>query len=123
MNYYKPREILKDGKPVGLYHYTCRNDNQVWPVGLCVDCPGHKTKEEACEHWRQYLIQGIEFVRITQEWPKEKCEVEGCNNQATMVGSTKNEPGGFIRHCFCEEHATQEEMSKFIYAGESISSY
>ena len=116
--------MTKDGKPTGKYHYTCRNDNRIWPVGLCAEgCPGHATPEEASEHWRAYLIQGIEFNKITQEWPKEKCEAEGCNEQATMIGCTKNEPGVFNHRRFCDTHAVPEEFAKFIDAGDSISSY
>lgn len=124
MNYYGAREITKNGKPSGLFHYTCRNDDHIWPVGLCAnDCPGHSTREEAEEHWRSYLIQGIVFDNITQEWPKDKCEVDGCNEQAKMIGSTKNEPGIFNQRKFCVRHAVPEEMAKFIEAGECISSY
>jgi hypothetical protein len=124
MNYYQPRELLKDGKQSGLFHYTCKNDNVVWPVGLCAEgCTGHATPDEAREHWREYLIQGIQFSKITQEWPKEKCQVEGCNEQATMTGSTKNEPGRFLYKLFCDKHATTEEMAKFIDPGDAISSY
>ncbi|MCK9558274.1 MAG: hypothetical protein M0R50_09580 [Candidatus Cloacimonetes bacterium] len=124
MNYYQPREIIRDKKPCGLYHYTCRNDDQIWPVGLCAeDCPGHATPEEAREHWREYLIQGIQFDKITHEWPKDKCQVEECNEQATMIGSTKNEPGRFIHKLLCDKHATSEEMSKFIDACDTWSSY
>jgi hypothetical protein len=124
MNYYQPRELTKDGKPTGLFHYTCRNDDHIWPVGLCASgCPGHATEQEAREHWRLYLIQGIEFTPITQEWPKEKCESAGCSEQAIMTGCTKNEPGVFNHRRFCTKHATPEEMSKFIDAGDSMSSY
>ena len=124
MNYYGPREMTKDKKPIGLFHYTCRNDNQIWPVGLCADeCPGHPTPEEAIAHWREYLIQGIQFEAITEEWPKEKCQVKDCNEQATMVGSTKNEPGCWMNIQLCAAHATPEEMAKFIDPGTCASSY
>lgn len=124
MNYYQPREIIKDGKSTGLFHYTCRNGDRIWPVGLCAsDCPGHTTEQEAREHWRLYLIQGIEFTPIMREWPKEKCESEGCNEQAMTVGFIKHKPDVFNHHMFCAKHATPEEMAKFIKAGDSISSY
>ena len=124
MNHYKPREITKEGKPTGLFHYTCRNDNQIWPVGPCADgCPGHATTDEAREHYRQWLIDGITFYAETQEWPKEKCESEGCNQQATFWGVSRNEPGQFNQRRFCKDHATKEEMAKFIDAGDCSSSY
>ena len=124
MNYYGAREITKDGKPTGLYHYTVRNDNVIRPVGPCADdCRGHETKEEACEHYRQWLIEGIEFTPRESEWPKDKCEVEGCDEEAIMVGVSHNEPGQFNQRRFCAKHATRQEMAKFTFAGERISSY
>jgi len=36
MNYYKARELMdENGKGTGLWHYTCMNDNKVWPIGNC----------------------------------------------------------------------------------------
>lgn len=42
MNHYAAREIQKDGKGTGLYHYTCENNGAIYPVGYCskyVSCP------------------------------------------------------------------------------------
>ena len=35
MNYYQAREIQRDGQHTGLFHYTCRNDDHIYPVGFC----------------------------------------------------------------------------------------
>ena len=124
MNYYEPRQLAENGKPTGLYHYTCKNDNKIWPVGPCADdCDGHKTPEEACEHYRQWLIEGVIFRKKETEWPKEKCEIDGCNNEAKLIGVSVNEPGQFNQRRFCPEHATKEQMAKFIHVGSCISSY
>jgi len=46
MNYYQAREMYKDGKPSGKWHYICMNDGKIWPVGYCspwktcLDCDG-----------------------------------------------------------------------------------
>ncbi len=124
MNYYGPREITRDDKPTGLFHYTCRNDGRIWPIGPCADgCPGHKTAEEACEHYREFLLAGIVLCKIEQEWPKDKCDVDGCNEAATHYGYSRNEPGAWERGRFCDVHATAEEMAKKIEVGECTSSY
>lgn len=162
MNYYGARQKLdENGKPSGLFHYTCRNDEQIWPVGYCgafkrcdkcdgqmrkmpyapgpytcetcrdtgtmkvpeaERCPGHATAGEANEHYRQYLLDSAVFQGPkTTEWPKEKCEADGCNEEATHLASI---PGHMEHtHKFCAKHCTCEELAKKVKVGESISSY
>src|SRR4051812_48360403 len=59
MNYLKARQMQSTGK----WHYTCRNDNFVWPQGYCAQegsachSTGHNTAEEACECYKQYQLK------------------------------------------------------------------
>jgi hypothetical protein len=39
MNYHEPRELQKDGKGTGLWHYTNMNDGRIWPEGYCAGIP------------------------------------------------------------------------------------
>lgn len=78
MNYYEAREIKdKDGlKGTGLYHFTVMRDGAVWPVGRCADgCPGHATKEEACEHYRQYIIHDMPWSVSQDPNTQHKCGI------------------------------------------------
>lgn len=118
MNYYQPRELLKDGKPTGLWHYTCRNDDRVWPVGYCAqDCPGHATPEEAREHYRQYLLDNARYDGYLRD-EQRKCEICGAWTQRYAEG-----PHIFM-HVLCDEHCNREGLSQVIGTmGDIISSY
>ena len=123
MNYYQARELLKDGKGTGLWHYTCMNDSAVWPVGNCANgCPGHATPEEACEHQRQYLMDKAVYRGPKQEpWPKHKCALETCNSEATHLIDI---PGTMRHWDVCAEHANRDALASLMPSvGESISSY
>ncbi len=82
-------------------------------------CPGHKTQEEACEHYKEYLLdQATYHGPKKQEWPKNKCELDGCNNEATHMATC----GG--SHCweFCASHCNRESVAKVLSVGWSVSS-
>ena len=51
MNYYKPRQK----KDTLKWQFTCRNDDNIYPVGYCYDkkCE-HDTAEEASDCYRDY---------------------------------------------------------------------
>lgn len=124
MNYYQPREMTENGKGIGKFRFTCRNDKQIWAVGYCAeDCPGHATPEEAREHYLKYLLDGIE-IKGPQDfgWPKEKCSVEGCETEANHLATTRD-PGRFYKIPLCTLHATMEEAVKQIQAGDFFGSY
>jgi len=124
MNYYQPRELTRDGKGIGKYHFTCKNDNQVWPVGYCADgCEGHDTEDAAREHYRQYLVDGITIDGPRDfGWPKEKCSVDGCEHEANHIAMTRD-PGRFYKILLCTLHATKDEAAKQIHAGDFFGSY
>jgi len=59
IRYYLPVEICTSTLGISLYHYCCHvyPGDGVWPVGYCCQgCPGHPSKAEAREHYRQFLI-------------------------------------------------------------------
>ena len=120
MNHDTAREVQKDGKGTGLWHYTTSNDRggthaigncspwdscgcgeqpHGWPAdpncpkcngtGLVPKvnpCPGHATPEAACEHQKQYVLDRVTFSGPKlREWPKHKCAVPTCNEEATML--------------------------------------
>lgn len=60
IRYYLPVEMLSTDARVNLYHYCCclYPGYRVWPVGYCAEgCPGHHTRAEAREHYRQFLLE------------------------------------------------------------------
>jgi hypothetical protein len=83
-------------------------------------CPGHDTPEGAYEHQRQYLLGSLE-VRgpKTERWPKHKCAVPDCENEATMLADLKD---GWHYYEVCPGHATREAVAELFHVGESWSS-
>jgi hypothetical protein len=58
IRYYLPVEIYSP-EIRNSYHFCCClfPGNSVWPVGYCSKgCPGHLSKADAREHYRQFLI-------------------------------------------------------------------
>jgi hypothetical protein len=118
MNYYQAREISKDDKPTGKFHYTRMNDGDIRPVGYCAsNCPGHDTPEEAAEHYRQYLIDNAQYDHKMLNQQKQ-CQICG---QWTDQFATTFQYGLFV---LCPEHCNRESLEKVHGKVESIiSSY
>lgn len=117
MNYYAARQH----KDTGLWKYTVENDGLIREIGLCADgCQGHKTADEANEHYKQYLLSTLSFSPQSETWPKYKCSVVGCQSEAT---SYANVEGATRNWLVCESHATRESIEAMLHVGESVSSY
>lgn len=119
MNYYEARELTDDqGNPTGRYKYTVMNDHRIWSVGYCADgCDGHATPEDACKHYRQYLLDNR--LRLDGMTPNEqhKCEVCGA---WTQRGASVD----LHQWHLCDEHCTREQVEKlFGPVGTITSSY
>lgn len=57
MNYYRPRQLINpEGKPSGIWHYTCMNDGKIWALGYCAKggCK-HTSPLEASDCYRKYI--------------------------------------------------------------------
>jgi hypothetical protein len=155
LNYYKAREIQKDGKPSGKYHYTCQNGDGVCAVGYCSRirtcpacngqgmfvpetseyyckeckskgvyyledqevCPGHDTEMEACEHYRQYLLDKARYDQVSKDIQK-KCDIcQAWTQRAAYI------PSEMVEHFLCDEHCNREGLDKvFKNVGWSMSS-
>lgn len=149
MNYYQPREKTDgNGNGTGLWHYTCKNDGRIWPVGYCspwetcpdckghsivsIDakcdkcenrgvikrenpCPGHKTPEEAAEHYRQYKLDNVRYDGKYHD-EMRKCEI--CGNWTEHFALID-----YRSYALCDEHRNRENLEKvFPLYGNYISS-
>lgn len=103
MNYYQARQMRDDkGEPSGIWHFTCRNDDRIWPVGCTKDCK-HTSAEEACQHWVETEIaRGVRHGKSS--WTT--CHEHDCPNPANQT-FTVGGPNG-IDVALCPEHATDE---------------
>ena len=101
MNYYAARELEGTGK----YHYTCRRDGMVWPVGYCKEHEPHATKEEACECYRKYLhdVQ-LQFGEIKDQ----QIMVAECGEWTTKIGVCERTS---VVH-LCDKHLSREFFEK-----------
>jgi len=146
MNYYAAREIIRGGHGIGLYHYTVENGGGIFPVGYCssyrtcptcngqamagmpcgacergaikVDpCPGHPTKEEAEEHYRQYELDGASFDGM-DESAQHKCAI--CQVWTQRYATFSSKP-----YYLCDEHRNRAALDTLTQGrvGEAVSSW
>lgn len=131
MRYYAASQV----KSSGLWHYTCRRKDDVYPVGYCSiyetcpdckgmgyggtcqnenckygvvpkvnPCPGHATPEEACEHYREYVLDKARYTH--SEDTQQKCEI--CSEWTTGHALID----GYHMHILCDKHANKESLEK-----------
>jgi hypothetical protein len=114
MNYYAAREIQDEsGRGTGRWHYTCRNDHRIWPVGYCNEgCPGHDTPEEANQHMTAYVLDtGIDLSRSLSN-EQRKCEVCGAWTQGVAeVRGPWCVPDSYV---LCDEHRTDAKVRELF---------
>ena len=105
MQYYSARKL----KETGLWHYTVGSH----PVGYCADdCPGHATEEEACEHYKQYLLD-------------KRMRPGTLSNQMLRCRECKEFTDGVVHigayqmFILCPAHQGKETVAKHLRIGES----
>lgn len=91
---------------------TCANQGF---LPRATPCPGHATKEEAQDHYKQYLLDSMTFVSKQGEWPKNKCEAKDCNQEGTHVCLIPCGYGSYFQ--VCKEHADRESISSLVHVG------
>ena len=106
MNYYQPRQIQL-GENAGKWHYTCRNDDRIWPVGFCRDgCEGHDTSEEAAAHQREY---DLDHRKVRKVEPWSQCAE--CGKRTPNI--VELGPGlGIGGPVLCDTHLSREVVQK-----------
>ena len=114
MNYAGPREKANpDGTPSGVWHYTNRNDDLIYPIGYCAQaCPGHDSPDGAIEHQRQYEVDHavLDGPVSTSYHP---CQVCGApTNRMAMWGM-----GNMAMGWLCDEHRTREHVASLVKVG------
>ena len=126
MNYYAAREIIESGIGTGLFHYTVDNRRTgTAAVGYCAaDCPGHPTPDDACEHYRQYLLdKRLCFLGPEDRTQKldvqYRCQAPGCDNWADGIASLDMQT-----FHLCTQHRNRETVEKLVPSiGQIWSSY
>ena len=72
-----PLELIgSGGQRLGLWYYSTSygSDMQSHPIGYCAQhCPGHKTPQEACNHYAAYLRDRMRVYDGKSELPCEVC--------------------------------------------------
>lgn len=118
MNYYGPREQADaNGVGTGLWLYTRFNRRLgTAPVGYCADgCPGHPTAREACDHYKQYLLD--HSLRLDGEMQQQQ--------QRCRVCQTYTDRYAEINHhviVLCDQHRTREQVAELFEVGNEWSS-
>jgi len=100
MNYYQARQ-RKDGR----WDFTCKNDDRVWPAGLCAQhTDGHATAVEAEQHFYDGEVAGLREYEVLDQ--QLKCAVCGAwtgkglrarHLGEVMLCDTHRMPAGFTQ--------------------------
>jgi ferredoxin len=105
---YQPRQMLKDGKPSGLWRMTVASDEEGWctAVGACAkDCPGHATADDAEKHWHEGELAKATFDGVDDDQQK-KCLVCAAWTQRSAII-----PGEFYaKFPLCGIHLNMESL-------------
>jgi anaerobic ribonucleoside-triphosphate reductase len=114
MNLYCARQHQETQK----WKYVMFNDNKCYLVGYCATdkCEGHNTEKEACEHYRQYLLD-TRLRYFTENNEQRKCKVcgEWTQGRATIDMEIFD---------LCPTHQTREVVETLYgKVGECWSSY
>lgn len=126
MNYREARQI-QSGPNAGKWHYTNRNDDQIYAVGACREnCPGHDTPEQAYAHEKARLVATAEIKPLPPDaraYSPGRCDAkESCTEPAThWVRLSHPHQADSIR--FCDKHANLDEVEAVVVVGPSISSW
>lgn len=107
-DYHAARELVDTlGGPTGRWFYCCHLNGRLWPIGYCTPDCRHPTREEAEEHYRQYLLgqavydgrwQGVEY----------RCEV--CGQWTDRFAQLKS----FVLHRLCPAHLNREGLASVL---------
>lgn len=116
MNYDEPRQRQDNH----LWHYTRKNDNQIWPIGYCADsCPGHSTPEEARDHYRSYMFDNHLSLDHTMSNQQRHCEAPDCNEWTQKFAML----GQWQMFILCDAHRNRATIELLVPdIGDSIHS-
>lgn len=101
MNYYQAREVQRDGKGTGIWHWTCRNGADIWVTPPCTDECQHLTAEEAERHYWQDRRENLREESIA--W--HACGFPGCDKPTQKTLGSRAHFGG---DPLCDDHRTPE---------------
>ena len=131
MNYYQARELEKDGKPSGLWHFTVHNRRSgTYALGYCAenDCQ-HQSEHEAQECYAEYLLDNMKEPEVLEEdlvnddetpIQQVRCEYEGCRK--VVDSRVYYRFKGDFKH-FCKLHRDRESIKKTIWPYQIVSSW
>lgn len=132
MRHYAPRKRQTDGK----WDYTCRLDDYIYPVGYCNEyrefntdlihvseseikeyaatkdkhhTHGHDTEEEACNCYREYLLD--HRLRLGRKW-------DGAQHQCKVCGEWTQGYAEIDMKTWdlCDQHNNRTEVEKLFEA-------
>ena len=107
---YQPLEIIRDGKPSGLYHMVCTydEDDETYAAGPCArGCPGHTSKAEAVRHWREGNLESA-LLCLTYEDHQKRCII--CDEWTQLFANIRGDT--YAEFTLCAAHNTIDNLRK-----------
>lgn len=117
MKHLAPRQLQNSsGGPSGIWHYTCQDSTGIYSIGYCEFCEGHSTPTEACEHYKEYILDTRLVFREDKPDPKTvyRCSVEGCSE----LTSGTVQVGQLHFFHVCSKHRNREAVVNLFEVSE-----
>jgi len=109
MDHYIARSAVPEEGGAPIWHYTVTKKGVTRPVGGCARrCKGHSTRQEAQEHYKQYLLDQAEYNRPVNQW-EEPCE---CCGEETLLAAVIRETSD--SHTLCELHQNRGSLDRVM---------
>lgn len=117
------RMVLAEGETPDPAHCPACNGTGVTGVPAEDRCPGHDSPEEACEHYKQYLLDNARLRPETADMLRQaktahRCQAPGCRKMTVGHASW----GGHGYASLCDKHCTRAVLSDLVTVGESFQS-
>jgi hypothetical protein len=129
VNYHQPRQLMREGRPSGRWHYTNMRAGITTPEGYCADltspchADGHATKDEAYACMKRYLLDTtLTFFDDNPDAEHQhKCQHETC--KVFTSGGARVGHGIAHEWSLCPAHRTREVVDLLLVVGDSMGSF
>ena len=100
--------------PDGPWHYaSIKNGVGGYPIGYCTTECKHTTEDEACEHYRQWLLDNLKgFMGRPDTLHRCEARMFGDIRCPKFTDGGLGEPGGFDMHHLCDDHRNRETFER-----------
>ena len=97
------------------WHYTCRNDEMIWPVGYCVEHDPHPTADEAYACITNYVLDHVDWnMTLDTKTMVPRCDYPNCRTLVDDGGGASCGVGGRNFYVLCFQHRNRDDLARVL---------